>query len=70
MLLILGIIYHERFLSGQHIRVFADAVENYAQSGMRTLCLAWRELDEEEYIEWALIFKEANSSLVDREVVS
>ncbi|MCE3051940.1 Alanine aminotransferase 2 [Datura stramonium] len=32
-----------------------------------TLCLAWRDLEEEEYHEWSLLFKEANSSLVDRE---
>ncbi|XP_047337355.1 phospholipid-transporting ATPase 2 isoform X2 [Impatiens glandulifera] len=54
-------------LTGQQTRSFAEAVEHYAQQGLRTLCLAWRELEEDEYIEWSLIFKEANSSLVDRE---
>lgn len=43
-------------------------MEQYAQLGLRTLCLAWRDLEEEEYHEWSLLFKEANSSLVDREV--
>ncbi|KAL2897357.1 Phospholipid-transporting ATPase 2 [Bienertia sinuspersici] len=38
-----------------------------AQLGLRTLCLAWRELKEDEYREWSLMFKEANSTLVDRE---
>ncbi|XP_078431186.1 aminophospholipid ATPase 2 [Wolffia australiana] len=51
----------------QQIRIFSDAVEHYAQSGLRTLCLAWRELNEDEYREWSLMFKEANSTLVDRE---
>lgn len=55
-------------MSGQQIRTFAEAVEQYAQLGLRTLCLAWRELDDDEYQEWALMFKEANSTLVDREV--
>ncbi|CAA0806700.1 Phospholipid-transporting ATPase 2 [Striga hermonthica] len=53
--------------AGQQIRTFAEAVEQYAQLGLRTLCLAWREVDNDEYQEWALMFKEANSALVDRE---
>ncbi|KAA8524335.1 hypothetical protein F0562_010758 [Nyssa sinensis] len=53
--------------SGQQTRTFAEAVDQYAQLGLRTLCLAWRELEEDEYQEWSLMFKEANSTLVDRE---
>lgn len=30
--------------------------------------MAWRELPEDKYQEWSLVFKEANSTLVDREV--
>lgn len=55
-------------MSGQQVRTFAEAVEQYAQMGLRTLCLAWRKLEEGEYQEWASMFKEANSTLVDREV--
>ncbi|GAB4859580.1 Alanine aminotransferase 2, variant 2 [Ancistrocladus abbreviatus] len=53
--------------SGQQIRIFSDAVEQYAQLGLRTLCLAWRELEEDDYREWSLVFREASSTLVDRE---
>ncbi|XP_058212425.1 phospholipid-transporting ATPase 2 isoform X2 [Rhododendron vialii] len=53
--------------TGQQTRSFSEAVEQYAQLGLRTLCLAWRELENDEYQEWSSIFKEANSSLVDRE---
>ncbi|XP_023554352.1 phospholipid-transporting ATPase 2-like isoform X1 [Cucurbita pepo subsp. pepo] len=53
--------------SGQQTRTFMEAVDQYAQLGLRTLCLAWRELEEDEYREWALMFKEANNTLVDRE---
>ncbi|PIA58375.1 hypothetical protein AQUCO_00500355v1 [Aquilegia coerulea] len=53
--------------SGQQIRTLTEAVEQYAQLGLRTLCMAWRELREDEYHEWSLMFKEANSTLVDRE---
>ncbi|KAM7277451.1 hypothetical protein ACFE04_019317 [Oxalis oulophora] len=34
---------------------------------LHTLCLAWRELKKDEYMEWSLMFKEASSTLVDRE---
>ncbi|XP_049936477.1 phospholipid-transporting ATPase 2 isoform X2 [Nymphaea colorata] len=53
--------------SGQQVRDYVEAVECYAQLGLRTLCLAWRELSEDEYREWSVLFKEANTSLVDRE---
>ncbi|XP_010556845.1 PREDICTED: phospholipid-transporting ATPase 2 [Tarenaya hassleriana] len=53
--------------AGQQTRTIGEAVEQYAQLGLRTLCLAWRELKEDEYVEWSVMFKEANSVLVDRE---
>ncbi|XP_022147926.1 phospholipid-transporting ATPase 2 [Momordica charantia] len=53
--------------AGQQTRTFIEAVDQYAQLGLRTLCMAWRELEEDEYREWAFMFKEANSLLVDRE---
>ncbi|XP_031255329.1 phospholipid-transporting ATPase 2 [Pistacia vera] len=53
--------------AGQQTRSFIEAVEQYSQLGLRTLCLAWCELREDEYAEWSLMFKEASSTLVDRE---
>ncbi|EEE60474.1 hypothetical protein OsJ_13735 [Oryza sativa Japonica Group] len=53
--------------AGQRIKTFVDAVDKYAQLGLRTLCLGWRELESEEYLEWSRSFKEANSALIDRE---
>ncbi|KAG7983659.1 hypothetical protein I3843_04G117800 [Carya illinoinensis] len=53
--------------AGQQTRAFLEAVEQYTQLGLRTLCLAWRELKEDEYREWSLLLKEASSTLVDRE---
>jgi len=55
-------------IAGQQTRHFIEAVEQYAHLGLRTLCLGWRELKKDEYREWSLMFKEANSTLVDREV--
>uniref|UniRef100_A0A1J3ISU2 Phospholipid-transporting ATPase n=1 Tax=Noccaea caerulescens TaxID=107243 RepID=A0A1J3ISU2_NOCCA len=53
--------------AGQQTRTITEAVEHYSQLGLRTLCLAWRELEEDEYLEWSVKFKEASSVLVDRE---
>ncbi|XP_047170538.1 phospholipid-transporting ATPase 2 [Vigna umbellata] len=53
--------------AGQQTRHFIEAVEQYAHLGLRTLCLGWRELKKDEYREWSLMFKEASSTLVDRE---
>lgn len=43
-------------------------MDQYAQLGLRTLCLGWRELKDDEYKDWSQAFKEANSTLVNREV--
>uniref|UniRef100_A0A0E0MF66 Phospholipid-transporting ATPase n=1 Tax=Oryza punctata TaxID=4537 RepID=A0A0E0MF66_ORYPU len=53
--------------AGQRIKTFVDAVDKYAQLGLRTLCLGWRELESAEYLEWSRSFKEANSALIDRD---
>lgn len=53
--------------AGQQTRTLVEAVEQYSQLGLRTLCLAWREVEEDEYQEWSLMFKEASSTLIDRE---
>ncbi|CAH9087283.1 unnamed protein product [Cuscuta epithymum] len=53
--------------TGQPTRLFSEAVDLYSQLGLRTLCLAWRDVEEEEYREWSMMFKEANSTLIDRE---
>lgn len=42
-------------------------LEEYANAGLRTLCIAYRYLDEHEYMQWAQTFDEASASTVDRE---
>lgn len=64
-----GQLFFSTMILGQQTRTIAEAVEHYAQLGLRTLCLAWRELEEDEYLEWSVKFKEASSVLVDREVI-
>ncbi|CAK9268520.1 unnamed protein product [Sphagnum jensenii] len=53
--------------SDQQVRPIADAIDRYSQLGLRTMCLAWRDLEENEYAAWSLKFKEASMSLMDRE---
>ncbi len=42
-------------------------LEAFANAGLRTLCIAYRYLDETEYVEWARIHDEASASLTDRD---
>lgn len=42
-------------------------LEVFANAGLRTLCLAYRYLDEAEYLDWARIHDEASASLTDRD---
>ena len=42
-------------------------METFANSGLRTLCIAYRYLEEEEYLEWSAIYDAATSSVNDRE---
>ncbi|TVU13805.1 hypothetical protein EJB05_37233, partial [Eragrostis curvula] len=52
---------------GQQIQSYLHAVELYSQLGLRTLCLAWRELEDDEYKDWSKRFQDASCSLEDRE---
>ncbi|KAG4305692.1 hypothetical protein PORY_000602 [Pneumocystis oryctolagi] len=40
--------------------------QDYAISGFRTLCLAMREISEEEYQKWSIIYDEASTSINNR----
>ncbi|EJD08500.1 phospholipid-translocating P-type ATPase [Fomitiporia mediterranea MF3/22] len=42
-------------------------MEDFANGGLRTLCIAYRILSEEEYTEWARIYDAAASAVNDRE---
>lgn len=48
-------------------QVTQQDLEAFANAGLRTLCIAYRYLDEAEYIEWARLHDEASASLTDRE---
>ncbi|KAK5671092.1 hypothetical protein BDV3_004761 [Batrachochytrium dendrobatidis] len=49
---------------------FVDAtcahLEEYANDGLRTLCIAYRDIPEEEYTEWAKIYEKAATTISNR----
>lgn len=44
-----------------------DHIKQFAEQGLRTLCLAHRDLTQEEYRDWQEKFNAAKNSLTDRE---
>lgn len=42
-------------------------LEDFANAGLRTLCIAYRYLDEGEFTDWARVYDEAAASLTDRD---
>lgn len=51
----------------EYVKQVAEAVEHYAQMGLRTMCLAWRDVEDTEYNDWSKKFKDACTSIKDRE---
>lgn len=44
-----------------------EDLDKYAEVGLRTLLIAYKEIDELAYEEWAIKFREAETSLEDRD---
>ena len=45
----------------------ARDMEAFANGGLRTLCIAYRNISEEEYINWQRVYDAATSAVVDRD---
>ena len=60
----------ERLAEGQHARKarMGSSLDGYAAEGLRTLCLAYRDLQEDEYSAWLKRYDAASALLVDREI--
>nr|KAJ3420256.1 hypothetical protein HK105_005907 [Polyrhizophydium stewartii] len=60
-------VIYERLAAGDR---FGDAtsqhLEDYANEGLRTLCLAYREVPEAEYREWAKVYETAATTINNR----
>lgn len=44
-----------------------DHLDSFAGEGLRTLCLAWKEIDRETYKNWKVIYREATLAMENRE---
>lgn len=52
----------------EHIKAATlSDLENYANGGLRTLCIAWRHMSENEFAEWSAEYDAACSAVVDRD---
>lgn len=62
-------VIYERLVDGNHKikKVTREHLEQFGSSGLRTLCLAYKELSNELYGSWNEKFIQAKSSLRDRE---
>eukprot|EP00834_Sanchytrium_tribonematis_P006644 NODE_509_length_6670_cov_0.463856.p1 type:complete len:1053 gc:universal NODE_509_length_6670_cov_0.463856:3825-667(-) len=56
-------------LSNQNpfIEITNQALSEYANEGLRTLCLASREIPQQEYTEWSKLYEKASTTLVNRQ---
>jgi phospholipid-translocating ATPase len=45
----------------------AKDMETFANGGLRTLCIAYRYLSEEEYLNWSRVHDQASAAIKDRE---
>jgi len=55
------------FVLDQNDKSITDHLETFARQGLRTLCIAYRDLSEEEYKKWKPIYDKAATALEDRE---
>jgi phospholipid-translocating ATPase len=56
-------------LTPEHLALFESSEEHlnkFAEDALRTLCLAWKEIDDAEYKQWAAEYHEASTSLENR----
>ncbi|KLU83953.1 phospholipid-transporting ATPase 1 [Magnaporthiopsis poae ATCC 64411] len=49
--------------SNPHIEMTLQHLEEYASEGLRTLCLAMREIPEHEFQEWLAVFEKAQTTV-------
>ncbi|KAJ6232716.1 putative phospholipid-transporting atpase [Anaeramoeba flamelloides] len=61
-----NIIYERLVPNQEYADATLDQLEVFAAEGLRTLCFAYREVEEKEYLEWNHKFKEANTAIEDR----
>ncbi|KAJ1930063.1 aminophospholipid translocase [Tieghemiomyces parasiticus] len=60
-------VIYERLAEGNpYAQVTLSHLEDYATEGLRTLCIAMREIPDEEYATWSQIYTKASTTLTNR----
>ncbi|XP_039280829.1 phospholipid-transporting ATPase IA isoform X2 [Nilaparvata lugens] len=54
--------------ASQYRETTLQHLEEFAQSGLRTLCFAMADINETDYKEWALLYNKASTSMQNREI--
>ncbi|KAI9097375.1 hypothetical protein DFS34DRAFT_122083 [Phlyctochytrium arcticum] len=49
-----------------YVEVTCANLEDYANEGLRTLCIAYRDISAEEYAEWAKVYEKAATTINNR----
>ncbi|KAI9206974.1 uncharacterized protein BJ171DRAFT_456836 [Polychytrium aggregatum] len=49
-----------------YVNITCAHLEDYATEGLRTLCIAYRDISEEEYTEWSEIYNKAATTINNR----
>lgn len=57
----------EREQEGQLREQTSKDMEHFANNGLRTLCIAYRYLEEEEYLNWSRVYDAATSAVENRD---
>lgn len=57
---------HLEVMSFHVISAYLNFGKDYATDGLRTLCLAYREISEQEYHQWAAIYDQAAATINGR----
>eukprot|EP00873_Tetraselmis_striata_P034770 jgi/Tetstr1/455034/TSEL_041890.t1 len=52
---------------GEHMEATRAHLQEYGNDGLRTLCLAYRDIDKEEYADWAKQYQVARTSQQNRD---
>ncbi|KAK9717044.1 hypothetical protein K7432_006454 [Basidiobolus ranarum] len=62
-------VIYERLASDQEeiIQATADHIDGYSNEGLRTLCLGYRVLSEEQHTQWEQRYRQASTALGDRD---
>ncbi|ODV92113.1 hypothetical protein CANCADRAFT_22881 [Tortispora caseinolytica NRRL Y-17796] len=61
------VIFERLAENSPHVTATTKHLEEFAVEGLRTLCIAYRDIPEDEYQRWAAVYDEAATAMTDRQ---